>query len=74
MRIAIPVSDGKLSAHFGHCEAFALLEVDKESGTITGQTMAPSPPHQPGMLPGWLAEQAWGNAPRRSSSRRGSTS
>jgi predicted Fe-Mo cluster-binding NifX family protein len=57
MRIAIPVSEGKLSAHFGHCEAFALIDVDAESGEVTGQTLAPSPPHQPGMLPGWLAEQ-----------------
>lgn len=57
MRIAIPVSGGKLAAHFGHCEAFALIDVDRESGTITGQDLTGSPPHQPGMLPRWLAEQ-----------------
>jgi len=57
MRIAIPVLDGKLAAHFGHCEAFAMIDVEREAGTITGKTLVPPPPHQPGMLPGWVAEQ-----------------
>ena len=26
MKIAIPVAAGKLSAHFGHCEEFAIFE------------------------------------------------
>ncbi len=57
MRIAIPVADGKLCAHFGHCEAFALIDVDPDAKTIQKTTMVSSPPHQPGMLPGWLADQ-----------------
>jgi len=57
MRIGIPVSGGLLSPHFGHCEHFALIDVDDASKAITGKQMIPSPPHQPGMLPGWLAEQ-----------------
>ena len=28
MKIAIPVTGGRLSAHFGHCERFALIDVD----------------------------------------------
>jgi len=43
--------------HFGHCEAFALVEVDTEAKRITGTQVIASPPHQPGMLPGWLAEK-----------------
>ena len=57
MRYAIPVSSGGLSAHFGHCEQFALFDVDEERREITGKELIPSPGHQPGLLPGWLAEQ-----------------
>jgi predicted Fe-Mo cluster-binding NifX family protein len=57
MRIAIPVTDGRLSAHFGHCEVFTLFDVDQEAGTILGRTDATPPPHEPGVLPAWLAEQ-----------------
>ncbi len=28
MKIAIPLSDGKLMPHFGHCQEFALIEVE----------------------------------------------
>ena len=57
MKIAIPAVGGKLSAHFGHCEAFALIEADRESQTIASITMVDAPPHEPGLLPRWLAEQ-----------------
>ena len=57
MRIAIPVSQGRLSAHFGHCETFALIDVDLEDKTILGQVDTAPPPHEPGVLPAWLADQ-----------------
>ena len=57
MKIAIPTADGKLCPHFGHCEAFALVDVDTEKQEITKQEMVPAPPHQPGLLPRWLAER-----------------
>ncbi len=57
MRIAIPLVDGKLSAHFGHCEKFAVLGVDAASKTIESQELLTPPPHEPGVLPAWLAEQ-----------------
>ena len=57
MKIAIPVAEGKLCAHFGHCEEFALIDVDPESRQITQTQMVPSPEHQPGLLPRWLHEQ-----------------
>lgn len=56
-RIAIPISGGRLSAHFGHCECFALVDIDQNSGQVMGRTDVPAPPHEPGLLPGWLAEQ-----------------
>jgi predicted Fe-Mo cluster-binding NifX family protein len=57
MRIAIPLAGGKLALHFGHCEAFALLEVDTDRRLITGRQDLSAPPHQPGLLPAWLAER-----------------
>jgi ATP-binding protein involved in chromosome partitioning len=55
LKIAIPVAQGKLAAHFGHSEKFALVEV--EDGQIKKTTLATPPPHEPGALPRWLNEQ-----------------
>ena len=57
MKIAIPLSEGRLSAHFGHCEQFALIEVDPVSKQILAQTLVVPPPHEPGLLPRWLHQQ-----------------
>jgi len=51
MKIAIPLADGKLSMHFGHCEEFALIEVDEHQKNILGREILTDPPHQPGLLP-----------------------
>ena len=55
MRIAIPITDGKLSSHFGHCEQFVIIDVDRDSQGITHQETVTPPPHEPGLLPKWLA-------------------
>jgi ATP-binding protein involved in chromosome partitioning len=57
MKIAIPLAGGRLSAHFGHCEQFAIVDVDLESKAIKDQALLNPPPHEPGVLPAWLAEQ-----------------
>jgi len=57
MRYGVPVSSGGLSAHFGHCEQFALIDVDEGKKEILTKELVPSPGHQPGLLPEWLAEQ-----------------
>lgn len=57
MKIAIPVAEGKLSLHFGHCQHFALVTVDDETKAVTGQELLDPPPHEPGVLPRWLHEQ-----------------
>jgi ATP-binding protein involved in chromosome partitioning len=57
MRYAIPVSGGVVSQHFGHCEHFALIDVDEQSRKILRKDLVPSPGHQPGLLPEWLADQ-----------------
>jgi len=53
--IVIPVSEGKLSLHFGHCDQFAFIETEK--GEIKAQEMKTPPAHEPGVLPRWLYEQ-----------------
>jgi predicted Fe-Mo cluster-binding NifX family protein len=57
MRFAVPVTDGKMATHFGHCSHFALFDVDETTKTIVKKEVIPSPGHQPGVLPAWLAEQ-----------------
>jgi predicted Fe-Mo cluster-binding NifX family protein len=57
MRIAIPVAEGQLASHFGHCEKFALIDLDPEARRVTARTEAGAPEHQPGLLPRWLKEQ-----------------
>jgi len=57
MRIAIPVTDGKLSSHFGHCEEFAVVDVDEQTRQITNIVKLQPPVHEPGVLPKWLGEQ-----------------
>jgi ATP-binding protein involved in chromosome partitioning len=57
MRIAMPLADGKLCAHFGHCQQFALLDVDEKTKKVTRKQLLTPPPHEPGLLPRWLHEQ-----------------
>ena len=57
MRLAMPLAGGKLSAHFGHCEEFALVDVDAAAKQVVAMRIVPAPEHQPGLLPRWLADQ-----------------
>lgn len=57
MRYAVPIADDKVAAHFGHCSHFALFDVDETTTAIVKKEVIPSPGHQPGFLPGWLAEE-----------------
>jgi predicted Fe-Mo cluster-binding NifX family protein len=57
MKYAVPVSGGRLSPHFGHCEEFAFYDADEAKKEITRRESIPSPEHQPGLLPVWLAQQ-----------------
>lgn len=56
MIIALPVADGTLCSHFGHCEHFAVVEVDETEKRIVKITEEVPPPHEPGVLPRWLGE------------------
>ncbi|MBU0756112.1 MAG: NifB/NifX family molybdenum-iron cluster-binding protein [Planctomycetes bacterium] len=57
MKISIPIVQGRLSPHFGHCETFALIDVDETTKKILGREDIEAPPHQPGLLPVWLHER-----------------
>jgi ATP-binding protein involved in chromosome partitioning len=56
MKFAVPTHERKLCAHFGHCEAFALIDADGE-GTVVNETYVNPPPHEPGLLPEWLSQK-----------------
>ncbi len=57
MRYAVPVSNGKLAGHFGHCEHFAFIDVDETTKVIMSKELVASPGHEPGLLPVWLADE-----------------
>jgi ATP-binding protein involved in chromosome partitioning len=57
MRIAIPLAQGRLTAHFGRCESFALLDVDPATRRTLSREEVKAPPHAPDVLPVWLAER-----------------
>lgn len=54
-KIAIPVKEGILDPHFGHCSHFALIDI--ENNSIVGENLVEAPPHKPGLLPPWLSEK-----------------
>ena len=56
MKYALPLTNGKVSAHFGHSEQFAVFEIDPATKQIIKRELATPPPHEPGVLPAWLAE------------------
>lgn len=57
LKIAIPLAGGAVSAHFGHCPEFAFYEVNEVERSIGSRATVAAPPHEPGLLPRWLAEQ-----------------
>jgi len=57
MKIAIPTANGKLNAHFGHCDKFTIVEADENEKKIVSSTQITPPPHEPGLLPKWLGDK-----------------
>jgi len=54
MKIAIPLTSGVISAHFGHCEAFAVFTI--QDGKIVKEETLDPPAHEPGSHPSFLHE------------------
>ncbi len=56
MKIAFPTNDKvNVEEHFGHCEFFALVDV--EDGKVVATNFEKSPEHQPGVMPKFLGEK-----------------
>ena len=55
MKLAIALDGDTVSAHFGHCEKYAIFHVDGVN--VTQYEDLKSPGHEPGKLPVFLAEQ-----------------
>jgi predicted Fe-Mo cluster-binding NifX family protein len=49
MLVAIPVTEGQIPNHLGHCESFLFAEV--EGTTVVRQSVSPNPGHGPGGPP-----------------------
>ncbi len=56
MRIAMPLSAGQLSQHFGHAEQFLFVDANMQERKVLGRKLETAPDHTPGLLPVWLAE------------------
>ena len=55
MRIAISTDEGNVSAHFGRCPSFTIVDI--ENGKVTGKEVVSNPGHQPGFIPQFLHEK-----------------
>lgn len=55
-KIAIPVDEaGYLNGHFGHSKWFVVLDIANSEIVFAENILAP--PHEPGLLPSWLAQK-----------------
>ena len=52
-KIAIPMADGKLCPHFGHCQYFVVATIENSQITDIQEQIPPT--HEPGVYPAWVA-------------------
>jgi predicted Fe-Mo cluster-binding NifX family protein len=52
---AIPIENGLLCTHFGHCEKFAVIETEDQRQVKEDYLIPPE--HQPGVYPQFLAQR-----------------
>ena len=55
MKVAVATEGTTVSQHFGHCRHYTIAEV--EDGKVMTKELIDSPPHEPGLLPVFLAER-----------------
>lgn len=55
MRVAISIDRDYVSAHFGRCPSFTIIELN--DGKITEKELIQNPGHQPGFLPQFLKQK-----------------
>ena len=57
LKVAVPLAEGRLTTHFGHCASFALIIANIAGKNIVSKEEVVPPPHEPGLLPKWLGER-----------------
>jgi predicted Fe-Mo cluster-binding NifX family protein len=55
VKIAISTEGGSVSAHFGRCPSYTIVDI--RDGKVVGREEIPNPGHSPGFLPGFLHEK-----------------
>jgi predicted Fe-Mo cluster-binding NifX family protein len=55
MKIAVSTENGFVSAHFGRCPTYTIVDI--QDGRVLSRQEIPNPGHQPGFLPGYLSER-----------------
>ncbi len=55
MKLAISTDGGNVSAHFGRCPSFTIVDI--ENGKVAGKDEISNPGHHPGFLPQFLHEK-----------------
>ncbi|MFZ2055138.1 MAG: NifB/NifX family molybdenum-iron cluster-binding protein [Candidatus Aminicenantales bacterium] len=58
MKIAISTDSGFVSAHFGRCPTYTIVDI--QDGRVLARQEIPNPGHQPGFLPRYLSERGVG--------------
>jgi len=55
LRIAISTDNGRVSAHFGRCPSFTIVDI--ENNKIVNKKFVDNPGHQPGVIPKFLHDR-----------------
>ena len=55
MKAAISTDSGYVSAHFGRCPEFTIVDIS--GGAIAHKEILPNPGHQPGLIPQFMKEK-----------------
>ena len=54
-KVAISTDGDQVAAHFGRCQAYTIVEI--ADGAIQSRELISNPGHEPGFLPGYLAQR-----------------
>ena len=55
MKLAVSTDSDRVSAHFGRCQFYTIVELEDKK--VLSKSVIETPPHQPGFLPKFLNEQ-----------------
>ncbi len=55
MKLAIAAEKNEVAQHFGRCPEYIIVDISSE-GIVEEKTVLPNPGHEPGFLPGYLAQ------------------